>query len=133
MRPLCLVLFWIRTSSELVHMITNMDDDLRPLLLGLKPVGRTSCPRRDVSKTTILESIMHGINSASCSRHDGKRDPRLIHFALSQVDQDALMQEASAMLAGLAGAGGMGAIDVGGQPVKAHASTLIAHIPGPCA
>jgi hypothetical protein len=113
-------------SSELVHMITNMDDDLRPLLLGLKPVGQDIMSiARDVSKTIDLESIMRdGMdpNSAAVQDMMGSvtRDIQT-RIDSGQVDQDALMQEASAMLAGLGGAGGMGAMMqalMGGQPTS---------------
>jgi hypothetical protein len=102
-------------ASELSAMITSMDEDLRALLPNVKPAGHDIMSiARDVSKTIDIESIMRdGMDPNSAAVQDMFSNvTRDIQGRIDngQVDQDALMQEASAMLAGLGGAGGMGAM-----------------------
>lgn len=102
-------------ARQLVKVIQeDMDDETRALLKRAKPPGSQDIMTiaRDVSKSIDIESIMrNGMDPNSPAMQDmlgnvskdiqGRIDS-------GDVDQEALMKEATAMLAQLGGSGGMG-------------------------
>lgn len=99
-------------ALELVTAIEHMDDDTCALLARVKPVGQDIMTiARDVSKSIDIESIMrNGMDPSSPAMQDMLGNvSRDIQGRIDSgdVDQDALMKEATAMLASFGG-GGMG-------------------------
>jgi hypothetical protein len=97
-------------AKELMAAIENIDDDTRALLVRAKPSGHDIMTiARDVSKSIDIESIMrNGMdpNSPAMQEMLGSvsRDIQG-RIDSGDVDQDALMKEATAMLASLGGNG----------------------------
>jgi hypothetical protein len=99
-------------AEELVTAIGHMSDELRAALPVPKAGQDIMTIARDVSKSIDIESIMrNGMDPNSASMQDMLSNvSRDIQGRIDSgdVDQDALMEQATAMLAGLGGAGGMG-------------------------
>jgi hypothetical protein len=99
-------------AEELASAIGHMGDDLRAALPAPKGSQDIMTIARDVSKSIDIESIMrNGMDPNSASMQDMLSNvSRDIQGRIDSgdVDQDALMEQATAMLAGLGGAGGMG-------------------------